>query len=162
MSELSGVSGVEAAQLYLLPPLALPTSVRLDEAAKAQMQATLQVLLQALADPDVDLSLALIEQAMVNLGALEVEPIALADTQTKLPLWEVEDYDHYFQVSHVQSAHSDRCLLHGLLTTCHRFFHMLRQPGPDFSAAQVDLSRSGFVSYAQLLQRVYGCNGAEC
>lgn len=149
---------IDSPHLYLLPPLALPTQVNLDPAAKQQLQSAIQQLLQALENTEVDASLNLIEQAMISLGEIPVDPIALADTQTKLPLWEVEDYDQYFQVSHVQSAHSDRCLLYGLLTTCHRFFQMLRQSDCRFSPEQVACSRIGFVTYAQLLQRVYGCD----
>jgi hypothetical protein len=143
--------------LYLLQPTALPVQVELDTIAKQKIQTIIGQLHQALKEPNIITTLCLIEQAMSNLGEIPVESITNDETQTKLPLWEVEDYDQYFQVSHIQSAHSDRCLLYGLLTTCHRFFQMLQQDIASFSPEQVARSRDGFINYAQLLQRVYQC-----
>jgi hypothetical protein len=131
--------------------------VDLDAIAKQKIQTTIHQLRQALEEPDITTSLCLIEQAISSLDEIPVEAITHDETQTKLPLWEVEDYDQYFQVSHIQSTHSDRCLLYGLLTTCHRFFQMLQQDIAAFSPEQVARSRDGFASYAQLLQRVYQC-----
>jgi hypothetical protein len=141
--------------LYLLPPTALP--VQSDTIAKPKIQSAIQQLHQALEASDITTSLALIEQAMSGLGEIPVESIINDQTQTKLPLWEVEDYDQYFQVSHIQSAHSDRCLLYGLLTTCHRFFQMLQQGDTKFDPKLVARSRDGFASYTHLLQRIYQC-----
>jgi hypothetical protein len=146
-----------ARHLYLLPPTDLPIQLNLNQAVQTQIQTAMQQLYQALEATNITTSLGLIDQAMFSLGDIPIEAIADDQTQTKLPLWEVEDYDQYFQVSHIQSAHSDRCLLYGLLTTCHRFFHMLQQGHPGFSPEQVARSRDGFISYAQLLQRVYNC-----
>jgi hypothetical protein len=140
--------------LYLLPPSQLPTSATPIATESARLQSVLDRLLIALNQTDPSQSLMDINAAIARLGDPEVEAAQISNTHTKLQYWEVEDYDQYFQVFHVQSPQPDRALVYGLLITCHRFCQTLQSH--DFDADRVAESRAGFISYAQLLQRLFG------
>jgi hypothetical protein len=136
-------------QLDLLVPWDLPIA----HSSPDQLRSTLEQLLQILLNPTPESTQA-VNQLFVVLDAIEVAPAEVASTKTALKYWEVEDFDTYFNVRHVQTDAIAICLVKGVLQTCHTFFE-LKQSSNQLDPKQVDLQLNGFISYIKLLRRVF-------
>ncbi len=142
------------AVLELLMPWDLPLDQYLSPTDRRRIDRALRQLLQALAQPSPPAALMRIRQALTTLGEVDTQTASIPNTQTALKPWEVEDYDRYFQIRHVHSEQSALCLVTGLLLTCQKFFEIYIQT-PWLDTHQVKQQQQGFISYAQLLQRMF-------
>lgn len=141
-------------QLYLLVPWDLPIQEQLNEANKAKLCQALKQLLQALEQASDREALATINQELANLDISNIFPAPVSSTKTPLKPWEVEDFDNYFNVSHVQTQEPAICVVWSLLTA-YQSFLTLNRYGSNFDPAQVELLKEGFRTYAYLLERVF-------
>lgn len=138
-------------QLELLVPWDLPTQGRLEGDRPAQ--AALLQLLQALQIEDLDQAMQQVHQALIDLEPIATTPAQVTTTKLPLKYWEIEDFDSYFNVCHIQTDRPAAALVQGLLLACAAFLQTIRPPAPvDYT--QVNLQRLGFVAYAQLLLRM--------
>ena len=140
--------------LDLLVPWDIPLEYRLSEPDKRQVQTSLRQLLQALQTPDFYQALTQIEQALVCLDIPNTQPAQVKSTKTALRSEEVDDYDQYFGVNHVQTEEIALCLVRGLLTNCHRFMALCSQSS-QLDPQQIAQQKQGFISYVCLLARVF-------
>ncbi|NJN30675.1 MAG: hypothetical protein HC824_09810 [Synechococcales cyanobacterium RM1_1_8] len=139
--------------LELVNPWELPLSQSLPSAERLCLDQALQQLLQALENPSLQEALCCIEQALKELGTLDSRPASIDSTKTALQAWEVEDYDHYFQICHVDTEQPLFCVVRGLLVTCQRFVEICLKI-PCLDVQQVEQQKQGFISYSQLLRRI--------
>ena len=118
------------------------------------MSQALRQLMQALREPVVEQTLQQLEQALADLGEIAVQPADLATTRTPLRVVEVSDYDYYFGLQHVHTTSDARCLVKGLLMTCHMFLTLCGQVA-ELSPEHIEPQKQGFRSYVSLLIRVF-------
>lgn len=140
--------------LELLIPWELPLEQTLPPADRAQIDRALKKLLQALEHLPSQQALNGINQALSALGEIDTQTAHIDSTQTSLKAWEIEDYDRYFQICHVQTEQSAICLVKGLLMTCQRFSEICTQT-PCLNPQQVEQQKQGFISYIYLLRRMF-------
>ncbi|NJL61671.1 MAG: hypothetical protein HC903_07390 [Methylacidiphilales bacterium] len=142
-------------QLSLLVPWELPIDGELSSSYQIKLTKALAELLQALADSDVQQSIVTLEKLIADLEVYEVFTPEEISTNTTLKYWEVEDFDTYFDVRHVQSHEPEICLIQGLLVTCQRFLYLSQLDSTFIDINQLELQRDGFKSYIQLIARVF-------
>ncbi len=147
------MSAAPVPRLELLVPWDLPTEQELSAADQARIGRALQVLLQALQEPDA-VALTLVDQAIAELGEIKSVLAPGSSTKTSLQQPQVEDFDHYFEAVHVQTSDPAGCLVRSLLLTYQRSLQ-LWLGSDNFDPAQVAYQKQGFVSYGRLLLRVF-------
>ena len=140
--------------LELLIPWELPLDQTPSPADRTRINRALSQLLQALVNPSFQKVLADINQALAELGNIDTQIATIQSTKTNLKVWEVEDYDRYFQIRHVCTEHSAICLVRGLLVTCQNFSEICLQI-PWLEAHYIQQQRQGFISYALMLKRMF-------
>jgi len=144
-------------KLYLLVPWDLPIQQQLSGSEKVILELSLQQFLKALNQHSIQEASIILEQALANLDISSVVPIQLTSTQTPLDVSEVEDFDNYFEVNHVQTQEPAICMVWSLLVA-YQVFLMLNERGSEFDRTQVELQKQGFTSYVYLLARVFNLN----
>ncbi|NEP19793.1 MAG: hypothetical protein F6J97_23390 [Leptolyngbya sp. SIO4C1] len=140
--------------LDLLVPWEIPLAHYLRDPERQQIRASLQQLLQALQTPDFDQARLQIEQILASLAVPETQSAQVKSTKTGLTSDDINDYDQYFGVNHVQTEAIALCLVRGLLTNCHRFMTLCAQQ-PQLDPQQIALQKQGFISYVHLLARAF-------
>ncbi|HEY9629826.1 MAG TPA: hypothetical protein V6C84_21175 [Coleofasciculaceae cyanobacterium] len=144
-------------KLYLLVPWDLPIQQQLSDIDNVKLQRSLKQFLKALEQHSVQEAIAIIHQELAYLDISAVVPIQLSSTQTPLNAWEVEDFDSYFEVTHVQTQEPAVCMVWSLLVA-YQVFLVLSDRGSDFDQTQVEQQRQGFKGYVYLLARVFNLN----
>lgn len=137
-------------QLELLVPWDLPTQTMEGD---REAQAALLQLLQALHTDNLDQAMQWVNQAMAELSSISTHPAQVTTTKLPLKYWEIEDFDTYFNVCHIQTAQPAIALVKGLLQTCYIFLQTVNF-STQIDNHQVNLQRLGFIAYAQLLLRM--------
>lgn len=140
--------------LYLLTPGELPIQETLSENSKSQLGKALNLLLQALEQPAHQEAIASVNKALATLGDLNVLIAKVSSTNTTLKASDIEDYNKYFDVRHVQAQNPAACVVSSLLVACQIFLELNCQPVL-LDPTQVELQKQGFKSYAHLLARVF-------
>lgn len=144
-------------KLYLLVPWDLPIQQQLSDSDKATLERSLQQFLKALSQQSIQEAITSLDQALANLDISSIVPMQLTSTQTPLNISEVEDFDNYFEASHVQTQEPAICMVWSLLVA-YQVFLMLSDRGSEFDQTQVELQKQGFRSYIYLLARVFNLN----
>lgn len=149
-------NNVLPSRLYLLVPWDLPIEQQLSETEQFKLHQALKQLLQALVQVSDQEALAIINQELANLDLGNVLPAHISSTTTPLKPWEVEDFDNYFNVSHVQTQEPAVCVVWSLLTSYQIFLTLsLSDYGSNFDPTQIELLKEGFRTYVYLLERVF-------
>lgn len=147
-------------RLYLLAPWDLPIQQQLSEANEVKLRQVLKQLLQALEQTSTQEALAMVNQELVNLDTGNVSPVPISSTKTLLTPWEIEDFDNYFGVSHVQTQEPAICLVRSLLVA-YQTFLTLNHYSSGLDPGQVALQKRGFKSYVYLLARIFSLSLEE-
>ncbi|MEA5552708.1 hypothetical protein VB713_17330 [Anabaena cylindrica UHCC 0172] len=143
-----------AVKLHLLVPWDLPIEQELNEVDKTKLYKALNQLLLALKQPGNIEALITINQALVNLEITDVITAEISSTETSLKTVEVEDFDNYFGVMHIESQEPAICLVRSLLLA-YRNFLELSQNFDDFDPIYIEMQKRGFETYTYLLSRVF-------
>ncbi|GFE67431.1 hypothetical protein [Chroococcus sp. FPU101] len=141
-------------QLELLVPWDLPIEQKLNETDQIKIGQALNQLLAALKQSCSQEALKTIEQTLERLGTVEMVPIEPISTKTALENWEVKDFDHYFEISHVQTQDNAICVVRSILVA-YQTLLILNSQYNGLDPAQIELQKKGFVSYVYLLARVF-------
>lgn len=144
-------------KLYLLVPWELPIQQQLSGSEKVILERSLQQFLKALSQHSIQEAIIALDQALANLDISSIVPMHLTSTQTPLDVSEIEDFDNYFEVSHVQAQEPAICMVWSLLIA-YQVFLMLSDQGSEFDRTQVELQKQGFRSYVYLLARAFNLN----
>ncbi|MEA5617537.1 hypothetical protein VB711_06750 [Cronbergia sp. UHCC 0137] len=147
--------------LELLTPWELPVKQELSKTNHLKLKKLLTELLIALAEIDPQQGINIIEDAIGELEIYDVFPLETSSTQTTLKYWEIEDFDTYFHLQHVQTNEPEICLVKGLLSACKNFL-CLNQSNLNLDINQINLQRQGFKNYVYLLGRVFQLNLESC
>jgi len=148
-------------RLYLLAPWDLPIEQQLSEANEVKLRQALTQLLHALdRSSDDQEALNIINQELAHLDISHVFPASVSSTQTALKPWEVEDFNNYFKLMHVQTKEPAVCIVWSLLTA-YQTFLTLDESDSEFDSTQVEYLKEGFRCYAYLLARVFNLSLEE-
>lgn len=147
-------------RLYLLVPWDLPIEQQLSEADRVKLQQALKQLLQALHQASNREAIAIINQELANLDIGNVFPSLASSTKTPLKFWEIEDFNNFFNVSHVKTQEPAVCVVWSLLVA-YQIFLTLKEDGGQFDPIQVERQKQGLRSYVYLLARVFSLSLEE-
>ena len=148
----------ECFQLDLLVPWDLPIDEQLSEADKVKLFQALNQVLKALETVNVNAALLIIQDALHQLNSPDVFPVKVSSTKTALKIWEIEDFDNHFDVNHVESSEPYLCVVRGLILGVYRMFSLLDKKSNYFDSVEIEQQKQGYISYIQLLSRVYHLN----
>lgn len=143
--------------LDLLSPWALAPELSLAAAHRAPVRSALDTLLSALDAPAGE-ALALIERALSGLPDDTPRPLELRSTDTPLSADEVQDYDRYFGLRHVESAAPGVCLVRSLLVMS-RAFVLLCAGTAGLDEHAIAAQKEGLRCQAGVISRVLGLGG---
>jgi hypothetical protein len=141
-------------RLELLVPWELPTEHPLDSADRIRVGRALQRLLLALQSDSPPLALQQITQALTDLGTISTTIAHPTTTKTALKQPQVEEFDHYFETSHVHSVDPAGCIVQSLLLTYWRSLHLWQQQ-VNLDPQPIQLQKQGLITYVHLLARVF-------
>ena len=147
-------------QLYLLVPWDLPVEEQLSESNRSKIHQVLKHLLQALDENSYQKALAIINQELALLDVSDVLPAEVSDTKTMLKPWEIEDFNNYFKLMHVQTKQPAVCIVWSLLRA-YQTFLTFNESGIEFDSIQVKYLKEGLRSYAYMLARVFSLSLEE-
>ena len=139
-------------ELNLLIPEDLPIQGELDEASKEKISSSLNIVLRSLenfteqAYLEVDRALNILDTAEISL--------CVSHPRGEKKHREAQDYDNYFNVSHIKSDRPDISLVRSILVAYQRFL-LLSDRHNLLDAKNVALQRQGFTTYIQLVSRVF-------
>ena len=146
----------EYSQLDLLVPWDLPIDEQLSEADTVKLSQALRQILKALEQVETSAALVIIQDGLSKLAFVDIFPAKISSTKTPLKKWEVEDFDRHFGIDHVKTQKPAFCIVKSLMLAIHRMFILLdKQNNPKFDSIQIERQKQGYISYIQLLSRVY-------
>lgn len=142
-------------RLYLLVPWELPHEQQLNEVDQTKLRKALNQLLQALKQTSPQKALTIVNQELATIEIAEDFLTAeIYSTETPLKVWEVEDFDNYFGVTHIKTQQPAICLV-GSILFAYKTFLEISIHSSQLDPIQVDLQKRGFETYAHLLARVF-------
>lgn len=140
--------------LQLLNPWELPQSLDLEPSEQALVASALQKALEALNQTDDRRALATIETALKSLGSINGLTLPIENSKTSLQAWEIEDYDRFFKIQHVETDTPELCIIQGFLLVIQSFLSLSLE-NEHLSEQDLIQQRQGFIIYANLLARVF-------
>ena len=147
--------------LILLQPDYLPSSHKVNK-SKDKLCTVINLLRQALAETSQQDALTTINQALDILGPVEViETGETLPTNTSLKTWQIEDFDQFFDLKHVQAREPAECLVASILTAYRAWLELNCCTSLDSTKLEVDSQKNGFKSCVSLLVRVFNLNLGE-
>jgi len=141
--------------LILLRPEYLPRSHKVSE-SKDKLCTVLNLLRQALAETSQQRALITINQALDILGPVEViETGEILPTNTSLKPSEIDDYDQFFGLKHVQAREPAECLVASVITTYRALLELNSSTSLELSNLELETIKTGFKSCVNLLARSF-------
>ncbi|MEM1367734.1 MAG: hypothetical protein AAGG02_06890 [Cyanobacteria bacterium P01_H01_bin.15] len=140
--------------LDLLVPWEIPLEYDLDDSQQAEIRTALHQLLTALKTPDKIQAQQQIAQIINTLSIPQTNLAQVEHSKTRLTILDIEDYDIYFKVRHIQSDDPALCLVQGLLVNSYQFIKLCLQ-NPNLNPLHVQQQQQGLISYIHLLTRLF-------
>jgi hypothetical protein len=147
--------------LILLRPDYLPISHKVNE-SKDKLCTVINLLRQALAETSQQRALTTINLALDILGPVEViETGETLPTNTSLKTWQIDDYDQFFGLKHVQAREPAECLVASVLTAYRAWLELNCCTSLESANLEVESQKIGFKSSVSLLARVFNLDLEE-
>jgi len=141
--------------LILLRPDYLPSSHKVNE-SKEKLCTVINLLRQALAESSQQCALTTINLALDILGPVEIiESGETLPTNTSLKAWQIEDFDQFFRLKHVQARDPAECLVASILTAYRAWLELNCCTSHESAKLEVESQKNGFKSCVSLLARVF-------
>jgi hypothetical protein len=141
--------------LILLRPDYLPSTHKVNE-SKDKLCTVINLLRQALAETSQQDALTTINLALDILGSVEViEAGETSPTTTSLKTWQIEDFDQFFGLKHVQATEPAECLVASVLVAYRAWLELNCGSLLESENLQVESQKNGFKSCVSLLARVF-------
>jgi hypothetical protein len=141
-------------RLDLLLPWDLPSQQQLNEVDKNKVYKALKHLLQALKETSHQKAFDILNEELANLEVADVLKVEVSFTETSLKGWEVEDFDNYFEMRHIQTQESVICLVRSIILGYKTFLEITHN-SYQFDPIDIEIQKRGFEIYAHLLARVF-------
>jgi hypothetical protein len=147
--------------LILLRPDYLPSSHKVNE-SKEKLCTVINLLRQALAESSQQRALTTINLALDMLGPVEIiETGETLPTNTSLKTWQIDDFDQFFGLKHVQARDPAECLVASILTAYRALLELNSCTSPESANLVVESQKNGFKSCVSLLARVFNLDLEE-
>ncbi|MBD0302864.1 MAG: hypothetical protein ICV85_11995 [Tolypothrix sp. T3-bin4] len=147
--------------LILLRPDYLPSSHKVNE-SKEKLCTVINLLGQALAESSQQRALTTINLALDILGPVEIiETGETLRTNTSLKTWQIEDFDQFFRLKHVQARDPAECLVASILTAYRAWLELNCCTSHESAKLEVESQKNGFKSCVSLLARVFNLDLEE-
>lgn len=147
--------------LILLRPDYLPSSHKVNE-SKENFCTVINLLRQALAESSQQRALTTINLALDMLGPVEIiETGETLPTNTSLKTWQIEDFDQFFRLKHVQARAPAECLVASILTAYRAWLELNCCTSHESAKLEVESQKNGFKSCVNLLARVFNLDLEE-
>jgi hypothetical protein len=141
--------------LILLRPDYLPSSHKVNE-SQDKLCTVINLLRQALAETSEQRALTTINLALDILGPVEViETGETLPTNTSLKTWQIEDFDQFFGLKHVQAKEPAECLVASVLTAYRALLELNCYTSLESAKLEIENQKNGFKSCVSLLVRVF-------
>ncbi len=141
--------------LILLRPDYLFSSYQVSK-SKDKVCTVLNLLQQALDETSDQHALSTVNQAIEILGPVEViETGENLPTNTSLEQWEIDDFDQFFALKHVQAKDPDECLVASILTAYRALLELNCSTSLESAKLEVESQKTGFKSCANLFVRIF-------
>jgi len=141
--------------LILLRPEYLHSSYKVND-SKDKLSTVINLLRQALAETSQQPALTTINLALDILGPVEIiETGETLPTNTSLKTWQIEDFDQFFGLKHVQAREPAECLVASILTAYRAWLELNRCTSHESANLEVESQKNGFKSCVNLLARVF-------
>ena len=140
--------------LQLLAPWDLPLSQPLTDDELDRVELALASLTRAFEIENRQEALTSVSQLLADVPVPETTPCIEAGSKVSLRPKEVEAYDEYFRIEHIQSAAPAMTLVRSLIA-CYKNFLELCATHSHLNPEHVEQQEQGFRSQARLLQRVF-------
>jgi hypothetical protein len=147
--------------LILLRPDYLPSSHKVNE-YNEKLCTVINLLRQALAESSQQRALTTINLALDMLGPVEIiETGETLPTNTSLKTWQIEDFDQFFGLKHVQARDPAECLVASILTAYRAWLELNCCTSHESAKLEVESQKNGFKSCVSLLARVFNLDLEE-
>lgn len=147
---------ISSETLILLRPDCLPWSHKLTTKSKDKLQTALNLLQQALAATERQDALNAIDRAIEAIEPIEIIEIEeIIPTNISLEAWEIDDFDQFFSLKHVQATEPAICLVASLLMGYRALLQLDSCILFESMHLEVETQKSGFQSCLKLLARVF-------
>jgi hypothetical protein len=147
--------------LILLRPDYLPSSHKVNE-SKEKLCTVINLLRQALAESSQQRALTTINLALDILGPVEIiETGETLPTNTSLKTWQIDDFDQFFGLKHVQARDPAECLVASVLTAYRAWLELNSCTSLESANLEVESQKNGFQSCVSLLARVFNLDLEE-
>jgi hypothetical protein len=147
--------------LILLRPDYLPSSHKVNE-SKEKLCTVINLLRQALAESSQQCALTTINLALDILGPVEIiETGETLPTNTSLKTWQIDDFDQFFGLKHVQARDPAECLVASILTAYRALLELNSCTSHESANLVVESQKNGFKSCVSLLARVFNLDLEE-
>jgi hypothetical protein len=147
--------------LILLRPDYLPSSHKVNE-SKEKLCTVINLLRQALAESSQQRAITTINLALDMLGPVEIiETGETLPTNTSLKTWQIEDFDQFFRLKHVQARDPAECLVASILTAYRAWLELNCCTSHESAKLEVESQKNGFKSCVSLLARVFNLDLEE-
>ena len=147
--------------LILLRPYYLPSSHKGNE-SKDKLTTVINLLRQALAETSQQRALTTINLALDILGPVEViETGETLPTNTSLKTWQIDDFDQFFGLKHVQARDPAEYLVASVLTAYRAWLELNGCTSLESAKLEVESQKNGFKSCVSLLARVFNLDLEE-
>lgn len=139
---------------YLLPPQKFLNSYQLTQPVKTQLKLLLHLLVETLAVENAQQAMAIIHSAWQQLCPIETVIIEEEfPTGTSLKRQQIQEFDHYMEVFHVEAKEPAKLIVASVLRAYLGFLE-IDESWP-LAPTEVKLLKVGFQSYGDLLVRVF-------
>jgi hypothetical protein len=141
--------------LILLRPDYLPSSHKVNE-SKDKLCTVIHLLRKAVGETSQQDALTTINLALDILGPVEViETGETPPSNTSLKTWQIEDFDQFFGLKHVQAKEPAECLVASVLAAYRAWLELNCSSSLESEKLQVESQKNGFTSCVSLLARVF-------
>jgi len=147
--------------LILLRPDYLPSTHKVNE-SKEKLCTVINLLRQALAESSQQCALTTINLALDILDPVEIiETGETLPTNTSLKTWQIDDFDQFFGLKHVQARDPAECLVASILTAYRALLELNSSTSHESANLVVESQKNGFKSCVSLLARVFNLDLEE-
>ena len=117
----------------------------------------LNLLQQALDESSYERSLITVNKALEILGSVEVIETENIHTNNFLEPWEIEDYDRFFGLKHIQAKNPAKCLVVSLLRAYQVWLELNCCAPPELtkSVKELESQKAGFKNCVSLFSRAF-------
>lgn len=138
-------------KLNLPLPEDLPIQHQLDKDSQEKLSSSLNLMLRS-QTADFTQAILQVERALEVIDTANTSPWDASKNTKKLR--EAQDYDNYFNISHIKSDQPEITLVRSILVAYRRFL-LLTNQSSELDLKYIETQQQGFLAYVRLVSRVF-------